>query len=107
MWPYQFISAVIKLWRCKVDNNEDITETKILGELSSCFDDLKSFVGNLEIPSDFAEFFSNSYDKTEVDSAPPSSSTNQTDKRDRQTNRKKNKKKEKKKGQKCSYKVHI
>ena len=63
------------------DNNEDITETKILGELSSCFDDLKSFVGNLEIPSDFAEFFSNSYDKTEVDSAPPSSSTNQTDKR--------------------------
>ena len=63
------------------DNNEDITKTKVLGDISSCFDDLKSFVGNLEIPSDFAEFFSNSYDKTEFDSATPSSSTNQTDKR--------------------------
>ena len=63
------------------DNKEDIKETKSLGEILSCFDDLKSFVGNLEIPSDFAEFFSNGYDKTEVDSAPPSSSTNQTDKR--------------------------
>ena len=25
IWPYQFISTVIKLWRCKVGNNKDIT----------------------------------------------------------------------------------
>ena len=63
------------------DNKEDIKETKVSGEISSCFDDLKSFVENLEIPSNFTELFSNDYDKTEVDLAPPSSSSNQTDKR--------------------------
>ena len=63
------------------DNKEDIKETKSLGEILSCFDDLKSFVENLEIPYNFTVFFTNDYDKTEIESALPSSSTNQTDKR--------------------------
>ena len=44
------------------DNKEDIKETKSLGEILSCSDDLKSFVENLEIPSNFTVFFSNDYE---------------------------------------------
>ena len=35
------------------DIKEEIKETEVSNEISSCFDDLKSFVENLEIPADF------------------------------------------------------
>ena len=55
------------------DIKEEAKGTKDSQEISSCFDDLRSFVENLEIPSDFTldEFLTN--DKTELDSSPPSS----------------------------------
>ena len=61
------------------DTKEEAKETKESQEISSCFDDLRSFVENLEIPSDFTleEFLTN--DKSEkAEFAPPSTFKNQT-----------------------------
>ena len=61
------------------DIKEEAKETKECQEISSCFDDLRSFVEKLEIPSDFSleEFLTNDKSvKAEKNSSPPSSSKN-------------------------------
>ena len=56
------------------DIKEEVKETNYSQEISSCFDELRSFVENLEIPSDFSleEFLTNDKSvKPELYSSPP------------------------------------
>ena len=60
------------------DIKEETKETKESKEIAGCFADLRSFVENIEIPSDFTleEFLTNGSSKTEISVSKKPSTTN-------------------------------